>query len=177
VGVGELEGVANRGDFDLRQHSEHSGEKLTYFDPELGEHYIPHVIEPAAGATRSMMAFLLAAYDEETVNDDLRTVLRFDPKIAPYKIAVLPLSKKDTITPLANQVFDLVKDRWMADYDETQNIGKRYRRQDELGTPYCITIDFDTLEDQAVTVRDRDTMEQDRINIDRLVEYLSDRLP
>ncbi len=176
-GWGELEGVANRGDFDLRQHSEHSGEKLTYFDPELGEHYIPHVIEPAAGATRSMMAFLLAAYDEETVNDDLRTVLRFNPKIAPYKIAVLPLSKKDTITPLANQVFDLVKDRWMADYDETQNIGKRYRRQDELGTPYCITIDFDTLEDQAVTVRDRDTMEQDRINIDRLVEYLSDRLP
>ena len=176
-GWGELEGVANRGDFDLRQHSEHSGEKLSYFDAELGEHYIPHVIEPAAGATRSMMAFLLAAYDEETVNDDLRTVLRFDPRIAPYKIAVLPLSKKDTITPLANQVFDLIKDRWMADYDETQNIGKRYRRQDELGTPYCVTIDFDTLEDQAVTVRDRDTMEQDRVSIDRLVEYLSDRLP
>ena len=176
-GWGELEGVANRGDYDLRQHSEHSGEKLTYFDPELGEHYIPHVIEPAAGATRSMMAFLLAAYDEETVNDDLRTVLRFDPRIAPYKIAVLPLSKKAPITPLANQVFDLVKDRWMADYDETQNIGKRYRRQDELGTPYCVTIDFDTLEDQAVTVRDRDTMEQDRVSIDRLVEYLSDRLP
>ena len=176
-GWGELEGVANRGDYDLRQHSEHSGEKLTYFDPELGEHYIPHVIEPAAGATRSMMAFLIAAYDEETVNDDLRTVLRFDPRIAPYKIAVLPLSKKETITPLANQVFDLVKGRWMADYDETQNIGKRYRRQDELGTPYCVTIDFDSLEDQAVTVRDRDTMEQDRISIDRLVEYLSDRLP
>lgn len=176
-GWGELEGVANRGDYDLRQHSEHSGEKLTYFDPELGEHYIPHVIEPAAGATRSMMAFLIAAYDEETVNDDLRTVLRFDPRIAPYKIAVLPLSKKETITPLANQVFDLVKDRWMADYDETQNIGKRYRRQDELGTPYCVTIDFDSLEDQAVTVRDRDTMEQDRISIDRLVEYLSERLP
>ena len=176
-GWGELEGVANRGDYDLRQHSEHSGEKLTYFDPELGEHYIPHVIEPAAGATRSMMAFLIAAYDEETVNDELRTVLRFDPRIAPYKIAVLPLSKKETITPLANQVFDLVKGRWMADYDETQNIGKRYRRQDELGTPYCVTIDFDSLEDQAVTVRDRDTMEQDRISIDRLVEYLSDRLP
>ena len=176
-GWGELEGVANRGDYDLRQHSEHSGEKLTYFDPELGEHYIPHVIEPAAGATRSMMAFLIAAYDEETVNDDLRTVLRFDPRIAPYKIAVLPLSKKETITPLANQVFDLVKDRWMADYDETQNIGKRYRRQDELGTPYCVTIDFDSLEDKAVTVRDRDTMEQDRISIDRLVEYLSERLP
>jgi len=176
-GWGELEGVANRGDFDLRQHSEHSGEKLTYFDPELGEHYIPHVIEPAAGATRSMMAFLLAAYDEEIVNDDLRTVLRFDPRIAPYKIAVLPLSKKDTITPLASKVFDLVKGLWMADYDETQNIGKRYRRQDELGTPYCVTIDFDTLEDQAVTVRDRDTMEQDRISIDRLVEYLRDRLP
>ena len=176
-GWGELEGIANRGDYDLRQHSEHSGEKLTYFDPDLGEHYFPHVIEPAAGATRSMMAFLLAAYDEETVNDGVRTVLRFDPHIAPYKIAILPLSKKDTITPIAHQVFDLVKERWMVDYDETQNIGKRYRRQDELGTPYCVTIDFETLEDQSVTVRDRDSMKQDRVGIDRLVDYLSERLP
>ena len=175
-GWGELEGVANRGDYDLRQHSEHSGEKLTYFDPSLEEHYTPHVIEPAAGATRSMMAFLLAAYDEETVNDDLRTVLRFDERIAPYKVAILPLSKKETLTPIAQEVFDIVKNRWMSDYDETQNIGKRYRRQDELGTPYCVTIDFETLEDNEVTVRDRDTMQQDRISIDQLITYLGDRL-
>jgi glycyl-tRNA synthetase len=175
-GWGELEGVANRGDYDLRQHSEHSGEKLTYFDPQLGEHYVPYVIEPAAGATRSMMAFLLAAYDEETVNDELRTVLRLDHRIAPFKVAVLPLSKKDTLTPTALEVFDAVKSRWMSDYDENQGIGKRYRRQDELGTPYCVTVDFDTLDDRAVTVRDRDTMEQERVSIDRLVEYLSERL-
>ncbi len=175
-GWGELEGVANRGDYDLKQHSDHSGEKLTYFDQNLGEHYVPHVIEPAAGATRSMMAFLLAAYDEETVNDDLRTVLRFDERIAPYKVAILPLSKKDTLTPIAQEVFDLVKAKWMTDYDETQNIGKRYRRQDELGTPYCVTIDFDTIDDKAVTIRDRDTMQQDRIAIDQLVTYLGDRL-
>lgn len=175
-GWGELEGVANRGDYDLKQHSDHSGEKLTYFDPNKGEHYVPHVIEPAAGATRSMMAFLLAAYDEETVNDELRTVLRFDERIAPYKVAILPLSKKDTLTPIAQEVFDLVKAKWMTDYDETQNIGKRYRRQDELGTPYCVTIDFDTIDDKAVTVRDRDTMQQDRIAIDQLVTYLGDRL-
>ncbi|MEC7531556.1 MAG: glycine--tRNA ligase, partial [Actinomycetota bacterium] len=175
-GWGELEGVANRGDYDLKQHSDHSGEKLTYFDPNLGEHYVPHVIEPAAGATRSMMAFLLAAYDEETVNDDLRTVLRFDQRIAPYKVAILPLSKKDTLTPIAQKVFDLVKAKWMTDYDETQNIGKRYRRQDELGTPYCVTIDFETIDDKAVTIRDRDTMQQDRIAIDQLVTYLGDRL-
>tara|TARA_B100000902_G_scaffold69841_1_gene75641 strand:- start:341 stop:1663 length:1323 start_codon:yes stop_codon:yes gene_type:complete len=175
-GWGELEGVANRGDYDLKQHSDHSGEKLTYFDPNKGEHYVPHVIEPAAGATRSMMAFLLAAYDEETVNDELRTVLRFDERIAPYKVAILPLSKKDTLTPIAQEIFDLVKAKWMTDYDETQNIGKRYRRQDELGTPYCVTIDFDTIDDKAVTVRDRDTMQQDRIAIDQLVTYLGDRL-
>ena len=175
-GWGELEGVANRGDYDLKQHSDHSGEKLTYFDPNKGEHYVPHVIEPAAGATRSMMAFLLPAYDEETVNDELRTVLRFDERIAPYKVAILPLSKKDTLTPIAQEIFDLVKAKWMTDYDETQNIGKRYRRQDELGTPYCVTIDFDTIDDKAVTVRDRDTMQQDRIAIDQLVTYLGDRL-
>ena len=122
-----------------------------------------------------MMAFLLAAYDEETVNDDLRTVLRFDERIAPYKVAILPLSRKETLTPIAQEVFDLVKKRWMSDYDETQNIGKRYRRQDELGTPYCVTIDFDTIEDKAVTIRDRDTMKQDRVNIDQLLN-LSERL-
>jgi glycyl-tRNA synthetase len=175
-GWGELEGIANRGDYDLRQHQEHSGERLTFFDPQRNEHYLPHVVEPAAGATRSMMAFLLAAYDEETVNDELRTVLRLDPSIAAFKAAVLPLSKKDTITPTANEVFDIVKTRWMTDYDENQGIGKRYRRQDELGTPFCITIDFDTLEDRSVTVRERDTMDQDRVSIDRLEGYLADRL-
>ena len=149
---------------------------MTYFDPELGEHYVPHVIEPAAGATRSMMAFLLAAYDEEIVNDDTRTVLRFDERIAPYKVAVLPLSRKETLTPTAQEVYDLVKTKWMSDYDETQNIGKRYRRQDELGTPYCVTIDFDTLDDRAVTIRDRDSMKQDRVSIDQLLNYLGERL-
>jgi len=175
-GWDELEGIANRGDFDLKQHAEHSGERLEYFDQVANEHYVPHVIEPAAGATRTAMAFLMAAYDEDQVNDDTRVVLRLDPKLAPYKVAVLPLSKKDTLTPTAHEIFDIVKGRWMSDYDETQAIGKRYRRQDEVGTPYCITVDFDTLEDRAVTVRDRDTMEQDRVSIDRLEQYLSERL-
>jgi len=175
-GWDELEGIANRGDFDLKQHAKHSGERLEYFDQAANEHYVPHVIEPAAGATRTAMAFLMAAYDEDQVNDDTRVVLRLHPKLAPYKVAVLPLSKKDTLTPTAHEIFDIVKARWMADYDETQAIGKRYRRQDEVGTPYCVTVDFDTLEDRAVTVRDRDTMEQDRVAIDRLEQYLSDRL-
>jgi len=175
-GWDELEGIANRGDFDLTQHAEHSGERLEYFDQAANEHYVPHVIEPAAGATRTAMAFLMAAYDEDEVNGDQRVVLRLDSRLAPYKVAVLPLSKKDTLTPTAHEIFDIVKGRWMADYDETQNIGKRYRRQDEIGTPYCVTVDFDTLEDRAVTVRDRDTMEQDRVSIDRLEEYLAERL-
>ncbi len=175
-GWGELEGVANRGDFDLTQHAEHSKERIEYFDQAKGEKYVPHVIEPAAGATRSMMAFLMSAYDEEVVNDDTRTVLRLDHRLAPYKVAVLPLSKKDTLTPTAHEVFDMVKVRYQADYDETQSIGKRYARQDEIGTPYCITVDFDTLEDRAVTVRERDTREQDRVSIDQLPAYLQERL-
>ncbi|RMH74028.1 MAG: glycine--tRNA ligase, partial [Actinomyces sp.] len=175
-GWGELEGIANRGDYDLRQHAAHSGERLEVFDQQTGEHYVPHVIEPAAGATRSAFAFLLAAYDTEIVNDEPRTVLRLDHRLAPYKVAVLPLSKKDTLRPVAREVFDIVKERWMAEYDETQAIGRRYRRQDEIGTPYCVTVDFDTLEDRAVTVRDRDTMAQDRVGIDRLVDYLVERL-
>ena len=175
-GWDELEGIANRGDFDLRQHSEASGEKLDYFDQASGERYTPHVIEPAAGATRTAMAFLMAAYDEETVNDDTRTVLRLDHRLAPYKVAVLPLSKKDTLTPTAHEVFDQVKGPWMADYDETQSIGKRYARQDEIGTPYCITVDFETIDDRAVTVRERDTREQDRVALDQLDTYLAERL-
>ena len=136
------------------------------------------MIEPAAGATRTAFAFLLAAYEEEQIDEDTtRTVLRLDPRLAPYKVAVLPLSKKDTLTPTAHEVFDLVKGNWMSDYDETQSIGKRYARQDEIGTPYCVTVDFDTLEDRAVTVRERDSRAQDRVAIDELVSYLNERLP
>ena len=175
-GWDELEGIANRGDFDLRMHAEHSGERLEYFDQATDEHYVPHVIEPAAGATRTAMAFLMAAYDEDTVNDGTRTVLRLHPKLAPYQVAVLPLSKKDTLTPTAHEIFDIVKGSWMSDYDETQSIGKRYARQDEIGTPFCVTVDFETLEDRAVTVRARDTRAQERISIDQLESYLTERL-
>jgi glycyl-tRNA synthetase len=182
-GWDELEGVANRGDYDLTQHARHSGEKLEYFDQATGERYVPHVVEPAAGATRTAMAFLMAAYDEEEVaregqgQGERRVVLRFDPRLAPYKVAVLPLSKKPELQEPARQVLSLLQPRWMCDYDETQAIGRRYRRQDELGTPLCVTIDFDTLDDKAVTVRDRDSMEQDRVPIAGLVDHLSERLP
>jgi glycyl-tRNA synthetase len=175
-GWGELEGVANRGDYDLTQHAQHSGERLDYFDPTTNERYVPHVIEPAAGATRTMMAFLLAAYDEELVRGDERTVLRLHHRVAPYKVAVLPLSKKDTLTPVARDVLTRLQPHFMCDYDETQAIGRRYRRQDELGTPFCVTVDFDSLDDKAVTVRERDSMAQERLPIDALVEYLRERL-
>ena len=175
-GWGELEGVANRGDYDLRQHAAASGERLDYFDPATESRYVPHVIEPAAGATRTMMAFLLDAYDEEEVRGETRTVLRLHHRLAPYKVAVLPLSKKDTLTPMAREVLGLVQGEFMCDYDETQAIGRRYRRQDELGTPYCVTVDFDSLEDGAVTVRERDSMEQDRVAVGELVAHLHERL-
>jgi glycyl-tRNA synthetase len=175
-GWGELEGVANRGDFDLTQHSNASGEKLDYFDQTTGERYRPHVIEPAAGATRTMMAFLLAAYDEEEVNGDTRTVLHLHPRIAPYKVAVLPLSKKPELSEASRAVLKSLQPHFMCDYDDTQNIGKRYRRQDEVGTPYCITVDFESLVDGAVTVRERDSMTQERIAITDLVAYLHPRL-
>jgi glycyl-tRNA synthetase len=134
------------------------------------------VIEPAAGATRTMAAFLLAAYDEEVVNDETRTVLRLHPRLAPYTIAVLPLSKKDTLTPLAHEVRKLLSDRYMVDYDETQAIGRRYRRQDEIGTPLCVTVDFESLDDRAVTIRDRDTMDQIRVPLDELLRTVTERL-
>jgi len=146
-------------------------------DPASGERYVPHVIEPAAGATRTAMAFLMAAYDEEEVNDDVRTVLRLDHRLAPYKVAVLPLSKKPELIEPSNEVLGLLQPHWMCDYDQTQAIGRRYRRQDEIGTPYCVTIDFDTLEDRAVTVRDRDSMTQERVPIDGLVDHMAGRLP
>src|SRR4051794_9977020 len=175
-GWGELEGIANRTDFDLKAHAAASGEKLEFFDQASGERYVPYVIEPAAGATRTMMAFLLAAYDEDEIGGEKRVVLRLHPRIAPYKVAVLPLSKKETLTPLARDVLHLIQPNWMCEYDDTQSIGKRYRRQDEIGTPYCVTIDFDSLEDKAVTIRERDSTAQDRVPIDRLVDELRSRL-
>jgi glycyl-tRNA synthetase len=174
-GWGELEGVANRTDFDLRAHAAASGEKLEYFDQQTGERYFPYVIEPAVGVTRSMMAFLLAAYDEDTVGGEARTVLHLDHRLAPYQVAVLPLSKKDTLEPLAREVLALLQPDFACDYDTTQSIGRRYRRQDEVGTPWCVTVDFDSLEDRAVTVRDRDTTEQVRVPIDGVVEELKRR--
>ncbi|MFP5331677.1 MAG: glycine--tRNA ligase [Acidimicrobiia bacterium] len=175
-GWDELEGIANRTDFDLRQHSEHSGEDLRYFDQETDERYFPHVIEPAAGATRTTFAFLMDAYHEEDVNGETRTVLKLDHRLAPYQLAVLPLSKKPELIEPATKLADSLRRKYMLEMDITQAIGRRYRRQDEIGTPYCITYDFDSIEDNAVTVRDRDTMEQDRVSVDRLDEYLATKL-
>ena len=175
-GWDELEGIANRGDYDLTQHATHSGERLEYFDQTTNERYVPHVVEPAAGATRTMMAFLIAAFSEDEVGGEARSLLRLHPRLAPYKVAVLPLSKKDTLTPLAREVLTRLQPHFMCDYDETQSIGRRYRRQDEVGTPYCVTVDFDSLDDKAVTVRDRDTLEQDRVAIDDLVGHLREKL-
>jgi glycyl-tRNA synthetase len=176
-GWGELEGIAQRTDFDLTAHAKHSGEKLEYFDQASGRRYVPYVIEPAAGANRTMAAFLLAAYDEDEIGGEPRTVLRLHPRLAPYQVAVLPLSRKETLLPTARDVHRLLSERWMVDFDDTQSIGRRYRRQDEVGTPYCVTVDFETLDDQAVTIRERDTTDQVRVPLDALVGELSDRLP
>ena len=175
-GWGELAGIAQRTNFDLNQHAEHSGQKLDYFDQANNERYVPFVIEPAAGVNRAMAAFLLAAYEEDEIGGEIRTVLRLHPRLAPYKVAVLPLSKKENLTPLAREVFSTLSERYMVDYDDTQSIGRRYRRQDEIGTPLCVTVDFDSLDDSAVTVRDRDTTEQTRVPIADLEAYLRTRL-
>jgi glycyl-tRNA synthetase len=175
-GWDELEGIANRGDYDLTQHAKHSGEKLEYFEQATGERYVPHVIEPAAGATRTMMAFLMAAYDEEEVRGETRTVLRLDPRLAPYQVAVLPLSRNEKLSPVARDVLHRLQPIAMTEYDETQSIGRRYRRQDEIGTPLCVTVDFESLDDKAVTIRERDTMEQRRVPIDDLVEQVQQLL-
>src|ERR1039458_6666228 len=175
-GWGELEGVANRTDFDLKAHAAASGEPLDYFDQASGERYTPFVIEPALGATRSMMAFLIAAYHEDEVGGEPRTVLRLDPRLAPYAVAVLPLSKKDDLEPVSRDVLALLQPHFMCDYDVTQSIGRRYRRQDEIGTPWCVTMDFDTLEDRAVTVRDRDSTQQVRVPIEGLLQELISRV-
>ncbi|MEI8127575.1 MAG: glycine--tRNA ligase [Actinomycetota bacterium] len=167
-GFDELEGIANRGNYDLTAHSNASGTKLEYFDQVANERYTPHVIEPAAGATRAMMAFLLSAYHEDEVDGDVRSVLRLHWRLAPHQVAVLPLSKKPELETVSREVLGLLQPHFMTDYDVTQSIGKRYRRQDEVGTPYCVTVDFDTLTDRAVTLRDRDTTEQTRVAIDEL---------
>ncbi len=174
-GWDELEGIANRGDYDLTQHSNASGTKLEYFDQATGERYTPYVIEPAAGATRAMMAFLLAAYHEDVVEGESRTVLRLDWRLAPHQVAVLPLSKKPELESVSREVLAALQPHFMCDYDVTQSIGRRYRRQDEVGTPYCVTVDFDTLEDRAVTVRDRDTTAQVRVAIDDLLTTIRTR--
>ena len=175
-GWGELEGIAQRTDYDLKQHAEHSRQKLEYFDQSTNERYVPYVVEPAAGANRTMAAFLLAAYDEDVVNDEPRTVLRLHPRLAPFQIAVLPLSKKETLMPLAKQIHSMLGARYMCDFDETQAIGRRYRRQDEIGTPFCVTVDFDSLEDNSVTIRERDSTAQNRVKVDSLLSELSHRL-
>ena len=162
-GWGELEGVANRTDYDLKAHAAASGEPLDYFDQATGERYTPFVIEPALGATRSMMAFLLSAYDEDEVGGERRSVLRLDWRLAPYQVAVLPLSKKEELEATSREVLAALQPHFMCDYDVTQSIGRRYRRQDEVGTPWCVTVDFDSLEDRCVTVRDRDTTAQVRV--------------
>ena len=174
-GWDELEGVANRGDYDLTQHANASGVALDYFDQTTNERYTPYVIEPAAGATRAMMAFLLAAYHEDIVEGESRTVLRLDWRLAPYQVAVLPLSKKPELENVSREVLELLQPHFMCDYDVTQSIGRRYRRQDEVGTPYCVTVDFDSLEDRAVTVRERDTTEQVRVPIAELLASLRER--
>ncbi|HVB18673.1 MAG TPA: glycine--tRNA ligase [Acidimicrobiales bacterium] len=174
-GWDELEGVANRGDYDLTQHSKHSGARLEYFDPSTNERYTPYVIEPAVGVTRALMIFLLSAYHEDEVEGETRTVLRLDWRLAPYQVAVLPLSKKPELETVSREVLATLQRDFMCDYDVTQSIGRRYRRQDEIGTPYCVTVDFDSLEDRCVTVRDRDTTAQTRVAIDELLRHVHER--
>jgi glycyl-tRNA synthetase len=178
----ELEGIANRTDFDLSTHSKHSGVDLSYYDQDKQERWVPYVIEPAAGLTRAVLAFMLEAYDEDEAPNtkggvDKRTVMRFDKRLAPVKVAVLPLSRNEQLSPKARELQKALSMRWNVEFDDAQAIGRRYRRQDEIGTPYCVTVDFDTLDDNAVTVRDRDTMAQERVSLDQVERYLIERLP
>jgi glycyl-tRNA synthetase len=181
-GWSELEGIANRTDFDLRQHQQFSGQDLSYYDQENDRRYLPYVVEPAAGVDRALLVFLLDAYRVEEAptgsgGTEKRTVLALHRELAPIKVAVLPLSRQESLVPEARRVHDLLRGKWMTKYDDAGSIGRRYRRQDEVGTPYCVTVDFDTLTDRQVTVRDRDQMTQDRLPIDSLVGYLHERLP
>ncbi|MFL2690672.1 MAG: glycine--tRNA ligase [Candidatus Actinomarina sp.] len=173
-GWGELEGIANRGTFDLSSHEKASGKDLSYFDPETNEKIIPTVIEPAGGLTRTLFALLCSSYDEDEVNDTTRTLFRFEFDIAPIQIGILPLSKKDELIEVSNNIKNLLQESYRTEIDVTQSIGKRYRRQDEIGTPYCITVDFETLDDKSVTIRNRDSMEQERVAIADLLDFFSD---
>jgi glycyl-tRNA synthetase len=173
-GWGELEGVANRGTFDLSSHEKASGKDLSYFDPESNEKIIPTVIEPAGGLTRTLFALLCSSYVEDEVNDATRTLFRFEFDIAPIQIGILPLSKKDELIEVSNDIKNLLQESYRTEIDVTQSIGKRYRRQDEIGTPYCITVDFETLDDKSVTIRNRDSMEQERVAIADLLNFFSD---
>jgi glycyl-tRNA synthetase len=176
-GFSELYGLAHRGDFDLSQHAKASGEKLEYFDQANDRRFVPHVLEPTFGLDRSILVALSAAYTEEEVGEETRTVLKFPKEIAPIKVAIFPLLKnKENLVEKAKEVFTLLNNDFMCEFDDNGNIGKRYRRQDEIGTPYCVTIDFDTMEDNTVTIRDRDTMEQERIEVGKLKEYLVEKL-
>jgi len=175
-GWGELEGIAHRGDYDLKQHMQFSGKDLSYFDDETKERFVPHVIEPSAGATRSVLAFLCEAYAEEQVEGEMRTVMRFHPRLAPVKAAVFPLVKKDGMPEKATALYKDLKRNFNVFYDEKGAVGRRYRRQDEAGTPFCITIDGQTNEDQTVTIRERDSMKQDRMALDRVKSYLMEKL-
>ncbi len=176
IGWSEIEGIANRTDFDLRQHTSYSGKDLSYYDEESKEHIIPYVIEPSAGVDRSVLAFLADAYDEEHVNDELRVVLRLHPALAPIKVAILPLSRNEKLLPLSQEIYTDLRRYWMVQYDNAQSIGRRYRRQDEIGTPLCVTIDFDSLEDNAVTIRERDSMRQIRVPVKELKSTLDAKL-
>jgi glycyl-tRNA synthetase len=176
MGWSELEGIADRTDFDLKQHSQFSGKMLNYFDEDTNEHIVPYVIEPAAGVDRTFLVLLYDAYREEEVRGEKRVVLRLHPSIAPIKVAVLPLSRNEKLTPLAREVHARLRPHFMTQFDDAQSIGRRYRRQDEIGTPLCVTIDFDSLDDHAVTIRERDSMEQTRVRIEELVPALRDKL-
>ena len=175
MGKKELEGIHNRGDFDLSQHQKFSGKKLGYFDAQQNQNYIPHVIETSIGCDRLLLALLCSAYEEEQLKDEKRTVLKFKPKVAPVQVAILPLSKKEGLMDMGHKIQEKLQEDWFIEYDMAGSIGKRYRRQDEIGTPWCVTIDFDSLEDKQVTVRDRDSMNQDRIPIENLNSYLHDK--
>jgi glycyl-tRNA synthetase len=176
MGWAELQGIANRGDFDLKQHSKVSGKMLEYYDDETKEHYIPYVIEPSVGTDRAILAFLCDAYEEEPDKDEIRVVFHFNPEIAPIKVSVLPLSRKENLTAFARDVYMTLRTCFVTQYDDTQSIGRRYRRQDELGTPFCVTIDFQSLEDNQVTIRERDSMNQIRVPVDTLQKTLAAKL-
>jgi glycyl-tRNA synthetase len=176
IGWSELEGIANRGDFDLAQHAKYSGKNLEYFDEETKQHFLPYVIEPSAGVDRSVLAFLCDAYAEEQAKEEIRVLLHLHPSLAPIKVAVLPLSRKENLVKLAKEVDADLRQCWMVQYDDAQSVGRRYRRQDEIGTPFCVTIDFQSLEDGQVTIRERDTMNQIRVPIPELKNTLRAKL-